>query len=479
VRWRIHCTECGTAARLARTPFTDTGSPSIRFTVDAVVDRPAECPILLPAIRVVLRPPAAGHVARREKSMAAAGGYMAVETRVVLDSPISSEYRSEIERRLFFVSSSIVSFDLVERDNQVHEIVVGSDGPVSDADGLRRKITHLVESDVAGRGLTPQKVIWRSTDSRVVPRRDVYDELRRAGHVFEAGEGQVALSRLLMTVMDYFDEAVTALVNTRFGAEEYRYPTLIPTSVLEKVGYFTSFPQFLMFVTRLHSDTDVYRAVVAESADGAPMSGRLLNRCDDVDYCLPPTMCFHTFHQFAGRSFDAAENRVVTAKGKSFRFESRYARSLERLWDFTIREIVFMGSRNFVLEAREQLMADVFTLLDDVGLTGWCEVGNDPFFCTEDTPGRVMSQRLLQLKYELRAELADGGSSAVASFNYHDTFFSESMGIRRTDGDLISTACAGFGLERLTYAFLCQHGLDISAWPDTVRARAVPATKKV
>jgi seryl-tRNA synthetase len=226
-----------------------------------------------------------------------------------------------------------------------------------------------------------------------------------------------------------------------------------------------------MFVTRLHSDTDVYRAIVAQSESGEPMGGRLLASCEDVDYCLPPTMCFHTFHQFAGRTFGDAENRVVTAKGKSFRFESRYARSLERLWDFTIREIVFMGERNFVLDARERLMSDVFEFFDDMGLTGRCEVGNDPFFGTEDTAGRVMSQRLLRMKYELRADLDAGQSTAVASFNYHDLFFSESMGLRRGGGDPISTACAGFGLERLTYAFLCQHGLDTSAWPDPVRIR--------
>jgi seryl-tRNA synthetase len=182
-------------------------------------------------------------------------------------------------------------------------------------------------------------------------------------------------------------------------------------------------------------------------------------------------MCFHTFHQFAARVFGASENRVVTAKGKSFRFESRYARSLERLWDFTIREIVFLGERDFVLDARKHLMNDVFAFLDEVGLTGRCEVGNDPFFCTEDMAGRVMSQRLLQLKYELHADLDDDRSTAVASFNYHDTFFGERMGIRRVGGEPISTACAGFGLERLTYAFLCQHGFDTAAWPDPVRAR--------
>ncbi|WP_341716407.1 hypothetical protein QQG74_20615 [Micromonospora sp. FIMYZ51] len=396
---------------------------------------------------------------------------MVVQTRVALRSPIGSEYRAEIERRLFFVSPDIVDFTIVEHGDRLHEIVLMSAGPIGDSDALRRKVADLVETDVAGRGLTPQRVIWRSAGERPANLPDVYDQLLAQGRVSEAGEGQVVLDRTMMALMDALDAAITDLVDARFGAVEYRYPTLLPTSVLEKVGYFNSFPQFLMFVTRLHSDTDVYRAVVARAKRGERMADALLGHCTDVDYCLPPTMCFHTFHQLAGRSLDAEGQRVITAKGKSFRFESRYARSLERLWDFTIREVVFLGDRQFVLRAREELMADVFQFVTEIGLTGWCEVGNDPFFCDDDTPDKVMSQRLLQLKYELRADVAQGRSSAIASFNYHDRFFSESMEISGADGEPVSTACAGFGLERLTYAFCCQHGTDPAGWPAAVRDR--------
>ena len=36
-------------------------------------------------------------------------------------------------------------------------------------------------------------------------------------------------------------------------------------------------------------------------------------------------------------------------------------------------------------------------------------------------------------------------------------------------GQAIASCCVGFGLERLVYAFLCQHGLDDSRWPASVR----------
>ena len=32
------------------------------------------------------------------------------------------------------------------------------------------------------------------------------------------------------------------------------------------------------------------------------------------------------------------------------------------------------------------------------------------------------------------------------------------------------SGCAGFGIERLVYAFLCQYGMDQGSWPPAVAA---------
>jgi hypothetical protein len=143
---------------------------------------------------------------------------------------------------------------------------------------------------------------------------------------------------------------------------------------------------------------------------------------------------------------------------------------MERLWDFTIREIVFMGSREFVLASRRRFMDATFTLIEALQLQATCEVANDPFFCDDETAGKILSQRLLELKYELRLGIGDGKSIAAGSFNFHDTFFSERFDITRGDGELSRSGCIGFGLERLVYAFLCQHGTDSAGWPEFVRA---------
>ena len=190
---------------------------------------------------------------------------------------------------------------------------------------------------------------------------------------------------------------------------------------------------------------DVYRAFRADYATSQRITSSLFTHCRNLDYCLPPTMCYHTYHQLHDSTL--AANRVVTAKGKSFRFEAKYYRGLERLWDFTIREIVFLGTREFVLESRQAFMQASFALMEELGLRGFCEVANDPFFVAQDTAGKIFNQRLMELKYELRLQVDKERTIAAGSFNFHEQFFGETFKINHPDQTPILTGCVGFGLE--------------------------------
>ena len=133
--------------------------------------------------------------------------------------------------------------------------------------------------------------------------------------------------------------------------------------------------------------------------------------------------------------------------------------------DFTIREIVFIGSREFVVESRESFMRASFALMEECGLCGFGEVANDPFFVTQDTAGKIFNQRMMELKYELRLNVDAERTIAAGSFNFHENFFGDAFHITRGENMPVATGCVGFGLERLAYAFLCQYGLDVSKWP--------------
>jgi hypothetical protein len=362
------------------------------------------------------------------------------EFLVALAEPLDPGMAEEFARLVFFVDESIEDFELsYDAGGNVTGVRVTVAGQ---GEGHRERLGHqfnaMLSGDFARRAATPRRTLWQLAGAHRPA--DVFDDLIASGAAFRSAEGQVAIGGPMLTALEFLDARLRELARS-YGAVEYRYPTLLPTSVVEQCGYIDSFPHLMMFVSR-------------------------------PGHCLPPTMCFHTYHQYAGRRLADHASAIVTSRGKAFRFESRYARGLERLWDFTIRETVFLGRRDFVRSSRRRMMNDVRALLEDLGLTAYCTVGNDPFFAQPGRGTKIALQVLAETKYELRMPLDERRTVAVGSFNYADDFFAHRFDIRHDDGSAIRTGCVGFGLERLAYAFLCQYGLDPRAWPTAVSACA-------
>nr|AFU82611.1 seryl tRNA synthetase [Streptomyces sp. K01-0509] len=382
---------------------------------------------------------------------------------VRLSQRVPETLAPELMKRLFFAASSIEEFQLFTEDGSV----VGVELTLNSADsaGVAEKIDRVVAEQVlTQRPLAPRSV-WESPVVRS-EFTDAFPELLAQDTVVVSGEGQVGFAEPLISLFGYLDRRLRAIALSLEGAREYQYPTLLPTSVLDRFGYFGSFPQFPMFVTRLHNDIDVYADFVERYREEQRVPDDLFAHCSNTDYCLPPTMCYHSFHQYQGR--ELAGGSVITARGKSFRYESRYHTSLERLWDFTIREIVFMGTPEFAAECRNSVMRQTFALMEELELAGGCEVANDHFFANADTAGKILSQRMMELKFEPLLPVAADRSIAVGSFNLHGHFFGESFDIKGPDGGPVASGCVGFGLERLGHAFLSQHGSDPARWPTAV-----------
>ncbi|OKP97453.1 hypothetical protein [Paenibacillus sp. P46E] len=384
---------------------------------------------------------------------------------ITYDRPINAAYAEEIEKRLYFVSSEIEHFKLLQENGEINGIeLTAPEG--TDFSTLEAKINSVISTEITTQKIIPSRQVWCSAEPSI-EHAPIFDQLLEKGLVYEMGEGQLCFAEPLIEIMDELDARIKKIVSA-MGGEEYRYPTLIATKTLEDCGYFDSFPQMLMFVTRLHNDVDTYRAFSADYEEAGKIGAYALHHCNNTDYCLPPTMCYHTYQHLKGTNLGDRGNRVITSKGKSFRYESKYCRTIERLFDFTIREIVFMGTKQFVLDSRQQMMEAAFALVDSLGLSGHCEVANDPFFCKADTAAKILNQRMLELKYELRLHIEDQRTIAAASFNFHEQFFGERFLIQRDEDNWASTGCVGFGLERLLYAFLCQHGLDSDKWKEVL-----------
>lgn len=186
----------------------------------------------------------------------------------------------------------------------------------------------------------------------------------------------------------------------------------------------------------------------------------------DSGYCLPPTVCYHVYDMVSGTQF--SDGQAYTALGKSFRYENKYHDPTSRLWDFTIRETVFIGPAAYVQANVEAYRAAACALMDELHLTGQCVSATDPFFISNEMTALTNAQRLTGAKYELRLDAA-AGQISIGSFNLHGQFIARGFELKgdTTNGYTFS-GCIGIGIERLLFALLAQHGLDPARWPSAL-----------
>ena len=150
--------------------------------------------------------------------------------------------------------------------------------------------------------------------------------------------------------------------------------------------------------------------------------------------------------------------------------------SLERLWNFTMREIIFVGTEDHVRTKLDEARDRIRPIFDEMELSYSVMTANDPFFIGTFRD-QAAYQAAFELKYEIRALLPYKNETlAVGSYNRHGNFFGRALDILLEDGSPAHTGCLGIGFERLAHAFVSQHGIDVRHWPKAVRA-AMPLTR--
>jgi seryl-tRNA synthetase len=311
---------------------------------------------------------------------------------------------------------------------------------------------------------SPKKTV---ASRKAKPVRDgVHAELVRRGWVIELGKGQLGLAGSALALARAIDADCARIGRDFFGASEHAYPSLIPASVLARCGYFGSFPQSVTFAAHLGEDFDRLEAFRAANADASGLE--IPDRSDLViDACLAPAVCYHAYPSLEGSTLPA-DGRAIGCAGRCYRWESSNLVGLERLWDFSMREIVFLGTHEHVIARRREAIDAAMHQLERFGLGGSIESANDPFFPTASATKRFW-QSAADLKFELRLPIESGRTLAVASFNVHENFFGSAFSIRTPDGKPACTACTAWGIERFVLACFSQHGFEQKDWPQALR----------
>lgn len=282
---------------------------------------------------------------------------------------------------------------------------------------------------------------------------------------------QGRFARRLSVADDRFRELAWAR-----GAMEQLYPTTVPTQSLTRNGYLASYPQHALLVASIHRDVDslAQAAEMAKTEDDFASGVRpFAGACDEV---LAPTVCYRCFESLRnspalGRPLGVG--RTFTGIAYCHRREDKALVELARLQSFRMREVVFIGAPDFVVDQRQWWISEFTSLLRAWGVRFRIVSASDPFFLSSSAQKRAY-QSVRRLKYECQLHLPHSDQwVAVASFNNHEATLTSAYDLDQSpaaEARALHSGCIGVGYDRLVYGLLCQFGEDGRMWPDALRA---------
>jgi seryl-tRNA synthetase len=240
-----------------------------------------------------------------------------------------------------------------------------------------------------------------------------------------------------------------------------RLPPVCVTTDFVRTGYASSFPQLIGAVFGFAGGDREYQALRERKADDDGWSDELR----PTGLMLVSAACQPAYPLFRGEL--PAGGRQATLLGHCFRREP--STDPFRMQAFRQREFLQLGTAADVTTFREKWIERTPRILGRLGLPVTFTEANDPFF---GRAGRLLAthQRDSGTKLEAVIQLYDEApGTALASINSHRDHFGRAFGIDATNGAPAHTCCVGFGLERLALALLAVHGLQIGAWPTSIR----------
>ena len=307
------------------------------------------------------------------------------------------------------------------------------------------------------------KTLEDHSDAVPLNQSPIFQTLLDTEGVKEIADGVYAYSDLFLQVYRYFDRKIEAFGKEVFGpVKQYDFPVLYPIDNYEKGGYFETFPHYIMFQTTMKNDL----AVLDRFAQKGTQDKTIFEEMKTPTLVLRHATCAPVYQFLSGSTIQRDAPQTYLVSGRCFRNEAGNAYELARLNEFNMKEYVFVGAPETCAEKVGQAKELWHFWQETFDLNCKVNTANDSFFASNYKKLQFF-QVLGDSKQEFVCRLDNPNKEiAAASANFHRTHFSKPYNIRLDNGNFAYTACFAFGVERLTYALLCQKGLDVSKWDE-------------
>ncbi len=287
-----------------------------------------------------------------------------------------------------------------------------------------------------------EQIVKLSRKINILYNNNPMDELIEQKLVIPVGIGLFVFTGILAQILEKIENIIKQIAK-KVDAEPICVPSLLSWENTQKSQYLNSFRNQAISLYTLPETT-------AEPS---------LNDCIGL---ASPTVCYHYFSSLQNSTIK--KNHVITAISKCARKEQGPLPDFSRCTNFTMREVVILGTEQFCQEKRNEILQETLNILNTFFDLDYSLVtASDPFFGNQSEL-KTKAQLFSEAKYEIQATIPWNKSSiSIASFNNHGKIFYSRFSISSTDPLLSHSSCIGWGYERILYTILTQKGLDFNS----------------
>ncbi|MEU8926702.1 aminoacyl--tRNA ligase-related protein [Kitasatospora sp. NPDC048545] len=387
---------------------------------------------------------------------------------LALPTPLPEDVRDTLRRHLYWVAPHIAGVTVLDR-REGSCLVVDYRGtrPTEEvAAALRAALAEIVDG---AHGFQPRVVAEHTArHGSPSPSEDPFAELVARRWICEEAPGSFTYRGLVAQLFEALDRAFRRRLEP-FLPSDVILPALVSPTTLLRSGSLTAAPHTAHFVFHIDEDLRAPARFAGECVRQDRLDlGTMPGTANSPEAVLSTAACQPFYRTLADQVLSSSV--TVTGRTSCFRYESGATESLRRLREFTVREMVVVGTAEEVATVHARLLRCLADLLTEMEIDGRLMTAADPFFV--DTFSRMRRYQLaMEVKHELVGTLPfDGSELAVASVNHHGEHFGRAWRIRTDDGGWASSCCLGLGLDRWVYAVFSQHGTDPARWPLRLRA---------
>ena len=340
-------------------------------------------------------------------------------------------------------------------------------------DRIIRRIKEKIDAQYYEGKKEYWSLIWQSEKKKISWDKDPSEEMLKLGWIKPIGKGKWFYFPPAAAIMRAMERIAIDEVISPLGFLEVIQPMHVSFDTWIRTGHLEGMPGEIYYISEPGSreqeewEKFVDLLKIKRRVDENELLKNLKPPKEGVCYA----QCPNIYASMAGRTIaeESLPLLIFDHSTPSDRYEAGGKHGIERVDEFHRIEIVYIGTKEQIIQVREKLIERYRYVFDKILDLEWRMARVTPFYLQQaGIVGREEDEIKGTIDFEAYLPYRGGRDKEwleIQNISIVGDKYVKAFNIKAQKSELWS-GCSGIGLERWMVAFLAQKGIDAEKWPD-------------